>query len=321
LIKNLFIIGAGFTKAVFPEAPLNDELLSLVVGPEPNDSPLGQVWSEYGLSNIEALLTRLDLDLQTEKGRFCPNDRNAVSKQLADFVGRFRFKKDVEWLHPLTRIISDHDVIISLNYDCFLEGFLDSREAWSPKGGYHTIDADSLWNDSLPNNSRDIRILKIHGSESFRQAPILNKPELFSVHVEINAALFPRSGANKHLGAFRDAGPYVIAPSFRKQFNVYLYYLLLDAIEFAVVAKNLIIIGCGLRPEDSHLWLVLTSFMRHPEWKKKRTFIANRKSSSETAARLKDFWRADNTFNQQSLVLFESDFKSEIGALERALQP
>jgi hypothetical protein len=112
----------------------------------------------------------------------------------------------------------------------------------------------------------------------------------------------------------------VIAPSFRKQFNVDLYYLLLDAIRFAVDANNLIIIGCGLRPEDNHLWLVLTSFMRHPEWKKKRTFIANRKSSSGTATRLKDFWRAGSIFNQQSLVLFESDFKSEIGALEQALR-
>jgi hypothetical protein len=32
LIKNLFIIGAGFTKAVFPAAPLNDEFLGQVVG-------------------------------------------------------------------------------------------------------------------------------------------------------------------------------------------------------------------------------------------------------------------------------------------------
>jgi hypothetical protein len=319
LIKNLFIIGAGFTKAVFPEAPLNDELLGLVVGPEPNDSPLGQVWSEYGLSNIEALLTRLDLDLQTGKGRFCPNDRNAVSKQLADFVGRFRFKKDVEWLHPLTRIISDHDVIISLNYDCFLEGFLDSRAAWSPKGGYHTIDADSLWNDSLPNNSRDIRILKIHGSESFRQAPILNKPELMTVHVAIDPGLFPRSGKDKHFGVIQDAGPYVIAPSFMKQFMVELQYLLVDAIRFAESARNLIIIGCGLRPEDNYLWLVLTSFMRHPQWKKKRTFIANSKSSSETATRLKKFWGV-SIFDEKNLVLFQSDFKSEIGALERALR-
>ena len=131
-ISNLFVIGAGFTKAVFPSAPLNDDLLSQV-GPQPDDSPLGQVWSEYELSNIETLLTRFDLDLLTGKSRFGEDHRNAVNKQLADFVARFRFKQDIEWLQPLTRIIS-------LNYDCFLEGFLDFHEAWSPKGGYHVIE-------------------------------------------------------------------------------------------------------------------------------------------------------------------------------------
>lgn len=58
-ISNLFIIGAGFTKAVFPAAPLNDDLLVQVVGTEPDNSPLGLIWSEYGLSNIETLLRGL----------------------------------------------------------------------------------------------------------------------------------------------------------------------------------------------------------------------------------------------------------------------
>jgi hypothetical protein len=319
-ISNLFIIGAGFTRAVFPEAPLNDDLLTQIVETNP-DSPLGRIWLKYGSpnTNIEELLTRLDLDLLAGKSEFDEGQRNAISAQLAEVVSHFRFKQDVEWLHPLTRIISDNDVIISLNYDCFLEGFLDSHEAWSPKGGYHTIDANSVWNDSLPDNQRKIRILKIHGSESFHRAPIVNKPESLTIHVEINSELFPRSGKDKHLGCLNDAGPYVIAPSFTKQFDVELYYLLLDAIQFAADAKNLIIIGCGLRPEDNYLWLVLTSFMKHPQWKEKRTFIANRKSSSETATRLKNFWGV-NIFDEKNLVLFESDFKSEIGALEQALR-
>ena len=96
-ISNLFIIGAGFTRAVFPTAPLNDDLITQVVGSQPDNSPLGQVWSEYGLSNIETLLTRLDLDLLTGESRFDEEDRNAVSKQLAEFVSRFRFKEDVDY--------------------------------------------------------------------------------------------------------------------------------------------------------------------------------------------------------------------------------
>lgn len=165
-ISNLFIIGAGLTKAVFPTAPLNDDLLAQVVGSQPDNSPLGQVWSEYELSNIETLLTRFDLDLLTGKSRFRENHRDAVSKQLGEFVARFRFKQDVPWLDPLTRIISDNDVIISLNYDCFLEGFLDFHEAWSPKGGYHIIE-NPLCDGSLPDISAAFEFLRFMAPKAF----------------------------------------------------------------------------------------------------------------------------------------------------------
>lgn len=314
-ISNLFIIGAGFTKAVFPTAPLNDDFLTQVVGPEPDSSPLGKVWSKYGLSNIEILLTRLDLDLVTGKSDFSEDDRNAVSRQLADFVSRFRFKEDVEWLRPLTQIISDNDVIISLNYDCFLEGFLDFHNAWSPKGGYHII-TSAPWDDSLPDNQRNIRILKIHGSESFRRSAFLDKPESLTVGLKINSALFPRSGLNKEFGCHPDDGAYVISPSFTKQFNLELQYLLLDATRFARVAKNLIIIGCGLRPEDSYLWLVLTSFMKSPRWEKKRTFIVSLRAS-ETNKRIENFW-GRKIFDHQNLIAIDSDFQSAISRLHDA---
>jgi len=316
-ISNLFIIGAGFTKAVFPTAPLNDDLLGQVVGSEPDDSPLGQVWSEYGPSNIETLLTRFDLDLLTGRSRFDEDHRNAVSKQLADFVTRFRFKQDVPWLHPLIRIISDNDVIISLNYDCFLEGFLDFHQAWSPKGGYHLIE-NPLCDGSLPDNQRNIRILKVHGSESFRRSAFLNKPESLTIGLSINEALFPRSGKNIDFGCKPDGGAYVIAPSFTKQFNVELEHLLLDATRFARAARNLVIIGCGLRREDSYLWLVLTSFMHNPRWKKKRTVIIS-PHASEAKKRIEDFW-GRKIFNGQNLVAIDQDLNSAISSLYETLR-
>jgi hypothetical protein len=253
-----------------------------------------------------------------DKSHFSEGDRNAVSKQLGDFVSRFRFKQDVEWLHPLTRIVSKNDVIISLNYDCFLEGFLDFHGVWSPKGGYHDrVISTDPWDDSLPDNPRNIRILKIHGSESFRRSSFLGKPELMTIHLSINSALFPRSGKNIHFGSLRDEGPYVIAPSFTKQFNVELQCLLLDAMRFARVARNLIIIGCGLRPEDSHLWLVLTSFIYNRQWKKKRTFIVN-PHASKTRKRIENFW-GRKIFNHHNLVAIDLDFKSGISRLENVL--
>ena len=69
-ISNLFIIGAGFTRAVFHSAPLNKDLLCQIVGSKDN-STLGRVWAEYGSTetDIEMLLTRFDLDLMTNNSR------------------------------------------------------------------------------------------------------------------------------------------------------------------------------------------------------------------------------------------------------------
>jgi hypothetical protein len=318
-ISNLFIIGAGFTKAVFPSAPLNDDLLAQVVGPKPDDSALGQVWSEYGLSNVETLLTRFDLDLLTGRSRFDENHRNAVSKQLAEFVSRFRFKEDVDWLRPFIGIIADNDSIISLNYDCFLEGFLDFHAVWSPKGGYgDDIISTKPWDDSLPDNTRNIRILKIHGSESFRRSVFLDKPEWMTIGLQIDSGLFPRSGKNIHFGIHADRGPYVITPSFMKQFSVELESLLLDATRLARTARNLIIIGCGLRPEDSHLWLVLTAFMNNRQWKEKRTFIISPHASA-TANRIENFWRR-KIFHQHRLLAINLGLEAGISQLGDALR-
>jgi len=313
-IMNLFIIGSGFTKAVFPNAPLNDDLLTQVVGRGPDCSPLGQVWSEYGLPNIEMLLTRLDLDLLVRKSRFSEGHRDAVSKQLAEFVSRFRFKDDVPWLRPLLRIISDNDVIVSLNYDCFLEGFLDFHEVWTPKDGYHIIE-NELCNDSLPNNPRNIRILKIHGSESFRRSAYADKPEWLTIGLRINAELFPRSGKNISFGCRPDDGAYVIAPSFVKDLNVELQALVVDATRFATSARNLIIIGCGLRLEDNYLWLVLTSFLYNSRWAEKRIIIVS-PHASETKTRIENFW-ARKIFNQQNLITIDSNFQAGIVELQQ----
>jgi hypothetical protein len=322
-MSNLFVIGAGFTKAVFPAAPLNNELLSQVVGSK-NNSTLGRVWAEYGSPNIdiEMLLTRFDIDLMTNNSRFDKTDRDAISREIADFASGFRFKEDEEWLHPFLQTISDNDVIISLNYDCFLEGFLDFHGAWNPNGGYGDIQNAGVGLDDSPlDNPRGIQILKIHGSESFRLVPFHNKPESLTVGAVINEALFPRSGKNKDFGySLRlDTRPYVIAPSFMKQFMVELQFLLVDAIRFAETARNLIIIGCGLRPEDSYLWLVLSSFMNTKSWKKKRTLIVS-PHASELKEKIEKFWAGRKIFTQRSLVAIDSRFESGLSRLNEALQ-
>ena len=110
----------------------------------------------------------------------------------------------------------------------------------------------------------------------------------------------------------------MIAPSFTKQFNIELENLLLQATRFARLATNLIIIGCGLRREDSYLWLILTSFMSNPRWKTKRTFIVS-PHASDTKKRIENFW-SRKIFNDQNLVAIDRDFVTGISLLESALR-
>jgi hypothetical protein len=311
--RNLFLIGSGFTKAIFPTAPTNDELLESVVGNKPDDSSLGRVWKEYGLSDIELLLTQFDLDLISNRSKFSAKMRDEISEQLANFMKRFRFNRDVAWLHPFLNVVSKNDVIVSLSYDCFLEGFLDSHQRWSPKGGYHRV--RNAFDDSMPENSDNIRILKVHGSESFRISPFYDKPQSHHLSFEINPGLFPRSAANSHLGGGVDSWPYLIAPSFVKQFVVELQYLMIDAIRFSRMAQNLIIIGCGLRPEDSHLWSIITNFLRSKNWRNKKTIIISR-NADELGKRISDYW-GRSIFNKGNLICLNSGFQESLSDLEK----
>ena len=313
--RNIFILGAGFTKAVIPDAPLNDELLKSMIGPEPDGSPIGLIWRKYNSTNLEYLLTQSDLELSSKGENFRSDSRAAVSKQLAMFMREFRFDSDLPWLAPLREILSRNDVIISLNYDCFLEGFLDFHRMWSPKGGYDLI--RHPMDDDLPENDLNIRILKIHGSENFTLAPVYDRPEWAVVGFEIDSSLYPRSGESRVFGGGIGSRPYLIAPSFTKEFGVELHWLLLEALGAARAARNLVIIGCGLRWEDSHLWLILTSFMKCPRWSKKRTIIVD-PNAEGLCERLGRFW-SRRVFTTRSLVPISMGLREGLPKLQTVL--
>jgi hypothetical protein len=58
---NAFIIGAGFTKAVVPHSPPNDDLLKELAGKKPDSEAraLGELYDE---NRIEVALTKFDCD-------------------------------------------------------------------------------------------------------------------------------------------------------------------------------------------------------------------------------------------------------------------
>jgi hypothetical protein len=203
--------------------------------------------------------------------------RNLINGEIAEYFQRFRFPRNesrlsnFNWLKDFaTQVFMDNDTIVSLNYDCFLEGLLDRHRIWTPAKGYACIEGGGLGSSvGQIKNPKNIMIYKIHGSENFHtcgmESPDIDHRE---IDLPIDPDIYPESGKNSHIGV-GDHKPYIIAPSFVKIPYPQIRHMIVEAINAACIAKNFIIIGCGLRPEDPHLWLLLTGFIYHnPNHKK-----------------------------------------------------
>jgi len=277
-VNNLFLLGAGFTKAVFPNAPLNKDLLKeLCKGAA--CTTLKKYGKEHKTNDIEIILTHLDLEIfqpRAKRQTALKKLRKTIERKLAECFRQFRFNERIldksTWLKEFVDLFQPNDAIISLNYDCLLEGVLDYYEVWSPKEGYAVLDRNPLLGSEFPQNEKNIRIFKVHGSEHFIEAPDPMNKTKTAIGFAIDESIYPRSGKNSHLGygmGMPEAHNYIIAPSFVKTPHQDIELMMLKALKTAESVKNFVIIGCGLRKEDSFLWLLLTNFLNQP--------ISNRK--------------------------------------------
>lgn len=280
-VNNLFLIGAGFTKAVFPNAPLNKDLLPVLCKGTPCTT-LKKYSKEHNTNDVEIILTHLDLEILQPKAKrqtALKKLRKTIERKLAGCFREFRFNERIldksTWLKEFVDLFQPNDAIISLNYDCLLEGALDYYEVWSPADGYPGIGAPPP-SFNLPPNLKNIRIFKIHGSEHFIEAPNPMNNTKNAIGFLINESIYPRSG--KH-GDF-DFGMhdltkriYIIAPSFVKIPNQEIELMMLEALKTAESVKNFLIVGCGLRKEDSFLWLLLTKFLKQSQENRKLIIV------------------------------------------------
>lgn len=269
-VNNMFLIGAGFTKAVFPKAPLNNDLLEKLIKYRKNKdipTPLKKYKQEYKTDDIEIILTKLDLEIAGSHPNTTKNltdDRITIERQIAPYFWRFSFNEEIfsknKWLSDFAKLFSNNDAIVSLNYDCFLEGLLDYSELWDPTG-YVKI-ANPLFKPEPP-NPKNILVYKIHGSSNFRiSSAILREKGQKVIGLIINDNFFPRSGKYTGFGDSNETPLYIIAPSFVKIPHVQIADMINKAIKVAPYAKNMVIGGCSLRPEDNSVWLIITSFIK-----------------------------------------------------------
>jgi len=290
---NVFIVGAGFTKAIFPNAPLNRNLLEALALKSPA-SVCQALRDRYKTEDIEIALTRLNVDVALSQDQNLKELRRGIESELADYFNSFCASEDLmaqsQWLtHLIDGTFLPGDVAISLNYDCVLEGALDCRGKWSPNGGYGSS-LDNTWMCNDRPSKTPVTVLKIHGSASFIIAPYADKPTASAVNFVFDECFFPRSAKNTHIGYGAGTGrSFLIAPSYVKIPTVEISYLMLDALTATAQARNLVIIGTALRPEDGFLTLLITSFLRQPSWLSRKIIVVDPAAES-ISNRLKDYW-------------------------------
>ena len=312
---NLFLIGSGFTKALLPCAPLNADLLPRLCKNSANHGCI-TMFNLYENNDIEVCLTKLDLDIISNKAKVGELNslRTNVENELAGFFYNYVASDDLlancEWARKFFQnAISVDDVVVSLNYDCIFEGMLDLVDKWTPNGGYGTTFMNFINSKKSPT-----RVLKIHGSASFMAQPNrTDKSKAETIGFTINEHFFPKSGKYTEF-AFGDdkSKPFIIAPSYVKIPALAISYLMLEALKASTEASKIIIIGCGLRPEDSFLTLLITNFLNQ---KKGKIIIADRKPE-ERFSNLQKYYEDDV---EQSFVLIEGYIQNTVDQLIAAI--
>lgn len=271
----MFIVGAGFDRALGGATPpLNKDLVQQLHS-KFSSAEFNAHFESSPANDLEIYLTYLDLEIAEQSDpamkQALKDLRSWAGNKLAELFSEHRFNAGLlgakTWPAIFaTKVLKKGDSIVQLNYSTLFEGLLDNFGVWSPRDGYTDILAGGVIDTSqvpLNGNLLGIEVFKIHGSENFQQSEILGTKR-FDIDVKVDASLFPNSCANSDFGSATAVGPYVIAPSFVKVWHPKLHQLMLKAVDRAGAADNVIIIGCGMRPEDSHLATLLTKFHTRP---------------------------------------------------------
>ena len=335
--KQVYLVGAGFTKSIFPnDATLNKGLLNALTVYWETDvfekykkkykNMNGDIW------DIEKLLTYIDMEIGDE-GYYNPEsqsklvqDRLEINEAIASYFKQFRFKKEIlnknKWLNCFSQnILQRDDVIVNLNYECFLEGMLDYLHLWEPINGYIGVhfhpDAKA---EAL--KDKQVKIIKVHGSENFVISSCYPDENMKSIGCVFDEEIFPNSAQYSHLGGgMLEPKSYVIAPSFIKNTHVQITDMMLKAINVARIADTLIIIGCGIRKEDLFVRFFLTSFMNveNLNSKVKKKIIIVDYNAKELRNKISTFW-SNNLKYHFEVLIFEDGLQNSISFLYQQIR-
>jgi len=133
----------------------------------------------------------------------------------------------------------------------------------------------------------------------------------------INKSIYPVSGVHSYFGG-GGSKRYIIAPSFIKIPHVLINAMMLDLLKVAETARNLVIIGCGIRPEDNFLRLLLTSFLNKTMNPRHRLVILS-PSAKSIWERISQYWVGD-ICQFSDVVIIPCGLEDGISTLESNLK-
>ena len=130
--NSLYLIGTGFSKGICPKVPLNNELLDELIS-STNSPELQEYTKIYPTKDIEKLLTWMHLGVEGKTSEQLENDRSAIDRSIVHYFSQFNFSEicdsSKDWLRRFAKeVLRPKDAIVSLNYDCLLEGALDYNQ-------------------------------------------------------------------------------------------------------------------------------------------------------------------------------------------------
>ncbi len=182
------VTGAGFTRALFPDAPLlvddfNNDVLEDRVRGLPNASRLLD-WERSlhptGHIDLERLMTRLDSLMPYDYAETSGNAANEYGFLLSElkraFLDRLHEarKGDIhrEDLNHFARFCaSNYSSCITFNYDDFLDEALERVDSWNPYWGYGFFcpsSRDTIAKGEELIGEPELLLLKLHGSINWR---------------------------------------------------------------------------------------------------------------------------------------------------------
>jgi hypothetical protein len=284
-MKQIFLLGAGFTRAIMgKKALLTDEIM-----PKLDISAFPEIINDYieTFPDIEQFITRIDLKyFQFIKSNYSlakrfEDIRENLKNQIVKFINIDQIGVDdlnnYPYLKEFIKQLPREATILTLNYDCVLDQGLYLSQRWSPDGGY-LLPSFPLEEKRKNHDIENILLLKPHGSVNFRVpseklAKEIKLKDIKAIFIEITDKIFPNIHAIINSPQYSDSielSPYVLAMTYLKVYANRILQIWSKAIEELKTADKLTIIGCSLREEDTFLKFVLRHF---GEKKNKKHFI------------------------------------------------